>query len=87
MFDNFVSEEEEAAILQWLGRPGDGPSAQCEPAWRPRNSNGQAYGKRWAVLFDWRSRTYALPQHAMPRALRPIADQIRARATRLVGRE
>jgi alkylated DNA repair dioxygenase AlkB len=87
VFEDFVSEEEEAAILQWLGRPGDGPTEQCEPAWRHRNSNGPAYGKRWGVLVDLRARTHALPQHAMPRALRPIVDRIRARATRLVGRE
>lgn len=81
--DDFVSAEEEAALLAWLGAPD--ADAQSAPAWRLRNMNGWSYGKRWGVLTDLRRRTQAMPEHPMPHALRFVAERLRARARRVLG--
>mmetsp|Transcript_2872 Transcript_2872/g.9390 ORF Transcript_2872/g.9390 Transcript_2872/m.9390 type:complete len:321 (-) Transcript_2872:86-1048(-) len=73
LIPNFVSPAEEAAILSWLGRPGE---RECAPAWRLREFNGRAYGKAWGVRTDLRARTQMVPAHPMPSQLRAVASRM-----------
>jgi len=49
---DFVTEEEEAALLQWM----DGQ----QPGWRLRHFNGPALGMRWGATTDLRRRSVTL---------------------------
>jgi len=67
---DFVSEEEEAALLRFV----DGADA---PPWRVSNWNGAHRGKIWGVKTDFAKRTFSEPDHAMPDAFREIIRRMR----------
>ena len=70
---DFISEEEEAALLDFLDV---GPEASRNP-WKPSRFNGSHRGKRWGVEVDLKYRTVRPPRHAMPPLVLAIAEKIR----------
>jgi hypothetical protein len=52
VFENFITEEEEAAILDELDRSNESNQLQ----WKPATFNGRHVGKRWGVHCNLRER-------------------------------
>ena len=93
VFENFISEEEEALILAEL----DGTNARTAAStttthetnsvasflpWKPANFNGPHYGKRWGVHCNLRDRKVSAPENPLPcfvqSILMPRLKQVRA---------
>ncbi|CAB9502632.1 Alkylated DNA repair protein alkB homolog 8 [Seminavis robusta] len=64
LFEDFITEEEEAQILETL----DNPQRHDFVPWKPSTFNGQHDGKRWGVHCDLKSRqvTASPKDHPLP---------------------
>jgi hypothetical protein len=69
VYDNFLNEAEEAAILKELD---DTTQEEDVPSWKPSYFNGKSFGKRWGVHCNLRDRRVDAPQHPLPNTLRDI---------------
>ena len=64
LYENFITEEEEAAILNGLDH---------DPLpWKPARFNGKNMGKRWGVHCNLRDRRVDAPEHPLPNYLQDI---------------
>jgi alkylated DNA repair dioxygenase AlkB len=70
VFENFISEEEEAQILAELD--DSSISASNTVPWKPANFNGPHYGKRWGVHCNLRDRKVSAPENPLPCFVRLI---------------
>ena len=60
LFNNFITKEEEAAILTCLDDASTNP-------WKHGNFNGSHVGKRWGVHCNLRDRRVGAAEHELPR--------------------
>lgn len=68
IFPNFITEEEEAAILREL----DGDGGGSDQAWSTERHTGIHRQKRWGVDHDLWSRALRPPKHALPDFMRTV---------------
>lgn len=71
IYENFISEEEEAQILAELDCSSTASAANDLP-WVPANFNGPHYGKRWGVHCNLRDRKVSAPENPLPHCVRSI---------------
>lgn len=70
--ENFITQEEEAAILAWLdGDEGGGHT------WRSSTFNGPHRSKRWGVLTDLKLRKLSAAERPIPEVLHPVIRRMR----------
>ena len=77
--EDFITEGEEAALLQCLDSEADGAP------WRERDFNGKAYGKAWGVRTNLATRKMSPPAVPMPAPLLPIIERMRTQVPLLRG--
>jgi len=81
LIEEFLSEAEEEALVAYLdGDEGHGH------IFEKGVFNGPSRGKKWGVRTDLRSREFLPPLHAMPEALRFVAERMRAVAATPLAR-
>eukprot|EP00977_Amphora_coffeiformis_P011652 scaffold2804_cov181-Amphora_coffeaeformis.AAC.20 len=71
VFDNFITQEEEAQILAELDN-NDETSSSSFLSWRPANFNGLHFGKRWGVHCNLRDRKVSEPENPLPPFMKSI---------------
>ena len=68
VYENFITEEEEALIVKSCINVDRG----VLPAWKPARFNGKNIGKRWGVHCNLRDRRVDAPENPLPEVLSKI---------------
>jgi alkylated DNA repair dioxygenase AlkB len=96
LYENFITEQEEAALLQMLDinptstststvqEEGEEDNRAWLP-WKPSRFNGSNRGKRWGVHCNLRDRRVEAPAHALPEVLCHVVFPKLARLASMKG--
>lgn len=85
VFDDFITEEEEAALLAYLDRPvraadagAAGGPVDPRSNWKLSAFNGPHYGQRWGVRIDYAKRQLLPAETPLPTEFDCVVDKMKA---------